>query len=342
MMKPIIAVTLSFFSLACTSTASLERAACKTTDECNAGLVCSDGHCASPCLNGGAQCSAAGQTLVVAPSISSVSGDSARGTIIAGVRIAGANLDTVRTLRLLDQASKIVGNLIIGTAEASELNATIPAELAAAIAASTTGQFILEAESAGGAARQNVTILKGDAGPAGPQGAQGLQGAQGAPGLQGPAGANGVITLPYSGTSAQADAVFKVSNSGVGAAIVAANSAPYGSGVALKVEGNTDLKFNSSGVRLPLFVMSKAGYFSFCTSDGAPFDGITNIKIGTPISCGCSCINGSDNGAVSMLKADGTNPGDGYTELDFGAGCYCNSGGACPVQKTYATCIRSF
>ncbi|MFO1507583.1 MAG: hypothetical protein U1F23_11035 [Lysobacterales bacterium] len=76
----------------------------------------------------------------------------------------------------------------------------------------------------------------GPTGPIGPAGPTGAQGPQGDPGPQGPPG---VVTLPFSGSTASSSAAFSVANTGAGGGVVV-NSA--GGGLA-----NAGLNVNSSG-----------------------------------------------------------------------------------------------
>lgn len=115
------------------------------------------------------------------PSITSVSGDASNGRIASGLVIAGAGLATARAVRLLSSAGEMIGDLVIGTASASTVTASIPPTIVPAIKAANAATLILEVQTSVGVARQSVQILQGQDGAPGVQGTQGLQGVPGAP-----------------------------------------------------------------------------------------------------------------------------------------------------------------
>jgi hypothetical protein len=152
---------------------------CTSNDECVSGAVCTNGTCQSPASG--------------APTITSVTGDSTAqaGRIQSGLVITGSNLATASVVRLLDAAGTTLGDLVIGTASASTVTASIPMGVASLITGANGASLTLELLTSSGAARQAVQILKGETGAAGAAGAPGATGATGpagAPGPQGPAG----------------------------------------------------------------------------------------------------------------------------------------------------------
>ncbi len=110
-------------------------------------------------------------------SISAVTGDGPDPSrITSHLVISGAALDTVQSARLLDTAEKVIGELVISEARGESLQAQIPQSLATAITASPSSHFYVELLSATATARQEVQILRGEAGPTGSTGPTGPPG----------------------------------------------------------------------------------------------------------------------------------------------------------------------
>lgn len=87
--------------------------------------------------------------------------------------VTGEHLDLVTSVKLLTRASAFVSDLVISSASASTMSLTLPTTLVA-------GDYSIEATTANGVARADVSILKGETGP------QGETGPKGDPGPTGP------------------------------------------------------------------------------------------------------------------------------------------------------------
>lgn len=140
-------------------------------------------------------------------------------------------------------------------------------------------------------------------GPQGPQGPQGLTGAQGPVGAQGPAG---FVTLPYSGSIANADPALLVDNSGAGDAIKGtANSDHAGlsginAGTGFGVYGSSQ-----SGQGVYGFAHgTEAGVFG--SNDGGG-SGVYGRSEGSVSSVGV--YGQSDTGAAGVFGTSGISPG---------------------------------
>jgi hypothetical protein len=154
---------------------------CSKNEDCAAGLVC----------NASGSCDTAGAGA--AATITSVVGnsDTVSGRIGSGLIVNGTNLSTAISARLLTPAGISLGFLNVSLISDSRIEVGIPASVAAAIEAAAEPHFTLEVQTSVGPARQDVQILRGEAGAAGAPGATGATGATGARGNDGTNGSTG-------------------------------------------------------------------------------------------------------------------------------------------------------
>ncbi len=188
-------VCCSFQTLSAPEPVQLEGL-CTGNSQCQTGSICSEGGCAQACAASaecepGQACRGGACKAEEAPAITGIAGDGTNGRIFSGLKLTGSHLSNATAVRLLTGTFSVVGELVINSAEASELHALITPALAAAIIARGDGQFMIEVESGAGVARQAVQILRGEAGANGATGATGATGAQGPTGAQGDTGPQG-------------------------------------------------------------------------------------------------------------------------------------------------------
>ncbi len=225
-----VAFVLCLFAQAFLSSCSFQKLGlveCSVNADCTSGL-CTAGKCGQLCAvdvdcGAGQLCGAAGvcgraggqgSGESTAPEISAVQGDGRGGRIGAGLTIVGVNLASVSAARLLTTSLALVGDLVIGSAEAAELHVLITPALEKLITASPDGTFMLELQGPNGITRQAVQILRGEPGAPGAPGATGATGETGPPGmdgtnasinfgmsLSGPSGGKGFTVSVHSGTS---------------------------------------------------------------------------------------------------------------------------------------------
>ncbi len=273
-------------------------------------------------------------SVLPAPTITSVSGTSPLGaSYIAGngaLLISGTHLDAVLSAHVFDRALNDLGALAMGSAEASSLQVSIGAPLAAAIASVANGE---------------VTIVV-DAGAAGKADAA-VQILAGAPGAVGPPGDASSCIAPMALTQGSGTPTLTVENS--------STSTP----LALVVKGQTDLTGNgdASAVRLPIYTV----HASIAVTVGSLLPafteaicGSTDIIIGggcavtdqvggtTPTSIWKSCP--SDPLYNCLLNFSGSNPSS--QDVPPGSAWSCDTSPGTGVTSYTVTanaiCLRSF
>ncbi len=99
------------------------------------------------------------------PIIDSVTGNGAApDRIDTGLVISGSHLGAVSGARLLTEAGALVGELVVSSANATLLEASIPSQVATAVIGLNGAALVLEITNAAGVARQTITILRGEDG----------------------------------------------------------------------------------------------------------------------------------------------------------------------------------